>query len=80
MGGDAVSIHGSVAPVAVQCSVARVSDEDDSVVFGSGDLLFCSGFGAFLLSFLPLLPPLSWFQCAVYGHQMAAGDGRSLGL
>ena len=48
MGGDAVSIHGSVAPVAVQCSVARVSDEDDSVVFGSGDLLFHSGFGAFL--------------------------------
>ena len=28
----------------------------------------------------PLLPPLSWFRCAAYGHQMAAGDGRSLGL
>ena len=66
--------------MAVQCRVAHASDEDDGVVFGSGDLLFCSGFGAFLLSFLPLLPPLSWFQCAAYGHQKATGDGRSLGL
>ena len=37
-----------------------------------------------LRCFLPLLPsplpPLSWFRCAAYGHQMAASDGRSLGL
>ena len=40
--------HGSVAPEAVQCSVAHVSDEDDDVVFGSDNLLPHGGFGIFL--------------------------------
>ena len=43
--------------MAVQCSVACVSDEDDGVVFGSDDLLLRGGFGVFSPSlFFPFSP------------------------
>ena len=49
--------RGSVAPEAVQCSVARVSDEDDGAIFGTDDLLPRGGFGIFLPSpFFPFSP------------------------
>ena len=74
MDGDAVSIRGCVAPVAVQCRVARASEEDDGVVFGSGDLLFRSGFSAFL----PLPFPFSLLSLGLGAQCMATKWRRAM--
>jgi len=52
----------------------RVSDEDDGVVFGSGDLLFRSGFSAFL----PLPFPFSLLSLGSGARCMATKWRRAM--
>ena len=71
----------SVAPKAVQCSVARVSDEDDGVVFGSDDLLPHGGFGIFLPSpFFPFSPFSLGSDVLWTATRWRRAMGRALGL
>ena len=60
--------------MAVQCHVARASDEYDGVIFGFGDLLFRSSFGAFL----PLPFPFSLLSLGLGAQCMATKWRRAM--
>ena len=72
--GDVVESCCRAAPDAVQCRVACVSDEDNGVVFGSSDLLFRSGFSAFL----PLPFPFSLLSLGSGAQCMATKWRRAM--
>ena len=79
--GDAVVSRDSVAPEAVQCSIARVSDEDDDGVFGSDDLLPHGGFGVFLpFPFFPFSPFSLGSDALWTATRWRRAIGRALGL